>query len=773
MKLVQKFLLTCYKSTFLWFFCFASLAFAAPSEMSSLSPEKVVLQLRWKHQFQFAGFYAAVHKGFYEREGLQVEIRELEPDGDAVAAVASGKANFGVGLSSLILNRAAGLPLVVLGPMFQHSPLEALVRADSGISGPRDFVGRRIAFPPDRKVELAEILGTVFAEGVSLQKMKLEPFPPGMEFRHLEFLWDKGADVVSVYSTEFSPRQLANLRQQGKDLRLISPRQYGIDFYGDTLFTSEDEVRSHFARSEAFLRASAEGWQYAMQHPEEVADLILNQYSNRLSREELLAEATSMQPLIDADLVAIGHSNPGRWQHIVNTYKALGFLDSKFSLKGFLFSEYHDERELADARSKNIMLIVLISALVFAGIMLAVTDLFRRQVSRSVEKLRESESRVQGVMDNVREMEKKYRELYEGITDPFVSVAFDGKLREFNSAFCELLGYSRDEVAVLTYHQLTPPEWHEAEAKIVSDQVLVRGYSDVYEKEYMRKDGMVVPVELKVFLIRDSVGNPVSMWSIVRDISVRKSIEKNLVDAKSAAEKACVAKSEFLANMSHEIRTPLNGVMGALQILEGTGLSAEQRTLLHVASVSAENLLSLLNDVLDLAKLEAGRLQMVSEGFSLQSVLSEVVEMFSLEMRKKGVQYNVDISRDIPAVLVGDSIRMKQVLMNLVGNAVKFTQAGRVQVVVRQTASHSSGVSVLISVSDTGIGIDPELLGEIFKPFTQADSSINRRFGGTGLGLSICQRIADLLGGRIWAESELGRGSTFHFSTKLGLVEKR
>ena len=355
----------------------------------------------------------------------------------------------------------------------------------------------------------------------------------------------------------------------------------------------------------------------------------------------------------------------------------------------------------------------------------------------------------------LRAKENRFRALVEHATDAFYLLATDGTIRDVNRQACASLGYEHHELIGKTVADIDADV--DAAAIALNIARLDAGETVTIYSRHRRKDGSLFPVESRTRPFRQD--GELFGVCLVRDVTEQRQVEATLRAAKEAADEANRAKSEFLATMSHEIRTPMNGILGFAEILLDTPLSAEQRGYVQTITSSGETLLTLINDILDLSKIEAGRVGLEEVSFDLWAVLADVVELMKPRADEKGLVMSLAPSNALPALMHGDPVRVRQVLLNLIGNALKFTESGTVAV----TAGRLGAGFVRVSVADTGIGIEPAALPKLFQRFSQADASTTRRFGGTGLGLAICKRLVELMGGAIGVESRPGEGSTFWF----------
>jgi PAS domain S-box-containing protein len=366
----------------------------------------------------------------------------------------------------------------------------------------------------------------------------------------------------------------------------------------------------------------------------------------------------------------------------------------------------------------------------------------------------------------LRDSEALYHSLVETIPMNLFRKDLASRFTFGNKLFCEELGRALEEIVGKTDFDFFPralaEKYRQDDLKVIQSRTV---FEDI--EEHRKPDGNTIYVQVLKTPVQDARGNVIGTQCIFWDVTARKEADQALRAAKEAAESANRFKSEFLAAMSHEIRTPMNGVLGMTDLALDTELTAEQREYLTLAKASAESLLTVINDILDFSKVEAGKLQLDRVAFLLRESLGDTMKALALRAQQKGLELAYRIAPDVPDALIGDAGRLRQVLINLVGNAIKFTECGEVVVDIRADELAPDAVDLHFAVRDTGVGIPAPKQDSIFRPFEQVDASTTRRYGGTGLGLSISARLVALMGGRIWVESEAGQGATFHFTARL------
>lgn len=461
--------------------------------------------------------------------------------------------------------------------------------------------------------------------------------------------------------------------------------------------------------------------------------------------------------------LALAHTGEGgfdveanRWFEAA-TRRIQRFQEIEDLLEKELLAAIESERQTA----RYVFWLYGMGVVVLLATILAMIVSTMRHATRNLLMAREITERKR-VESTLKKNENRFRSIYEGLPMGYQSLDAQGRIIDVNKVWEKIVGYGQHEVLGKPFLALLTDA--SVEQFLESFQALKHQDGENYlELEVLQRDGETMFISVESSVDQDEWGQFKQVHCILSDITERRRLGEQLRKAKEKAEEMSRIKSRFLATMSHEIRTPLNAVIGLNEHLLDTEENAVRRRYLELAKKGGENLLALINDILDLSKIEANQMILERMSFPLSDLVRKTASMVEHQCLEKGIGLVVTLAPDLPSHTIGDPQRLTQILLNLLGNAIKFTEMGEVTVKVQR----GEGEEILFVLSDTGIGIPKEKWKSIFEPFTQADNSSTRRFGGTGLGLDICRRLVELMGGRIWVKSEVNVGSQFHFTSPL------
>jgi len=719
------------------FFSFLALLLLLLCPFSAAANEKVRLQLRWQHHFQFAGYYAAKAQGYYQAAGLDVEFIPATAGVDPIQNVLDGKAEFGVGSSDLLLRREQGAPVVVLAVIFQHSPLALMSLKQNGAECIHHLTGSKIMIAPGSP----ELQAYLRNEGIATDQCPLQT--PRF---HGEDLLAGTADAVSTHVIgEAFP-----LSKSGQGYNIYSPRSVGIDFYGDNLFTTERQIRLKPKMVKAFRAASLKGWQYAMKHQEDMVRLIHSRYSHGHTFEHLRFEARQMEPLLQASLVEIGHMNPARWHHIAEVYAGLGLMKPNFNFKGFLYDPNPPPQDLG----------WIYASLAAALSLVLIATVIAIRFSRLSTALKNTLADYKQVGDALQESDSLYRSILHASPDGIMITDAKGGIRMVSPAGVTMFGYEREEALlgrnVLEF--ISPEDVERAAANIL--HVLQGSFPGVGDYRAMRADGTKYDIETKGQFILNGEGQPANIVFVIRDISERKQANSHCL----------AAMGEMICAIAHQWRQPL-ATLG--MIVQRTHAVGGMQTLtadyLDEFKISAMRQIKYMSDTIEEFR-GFYRPEKQKIPFSPLTCINDAVKILEPQLANSNIAVDVN-NRGCEGQLVdGFPNEFKQVILNLLGNArdaileCRSTKedAGQGRISV-QINVHEDNV-MNIDVSDNGCGIADDIASRVLEPyFTTKEKS-----GGTGLGLYMSRMLVEKSLGGVLRPIQCHEGATFRIELPLG-----
>ncbi len=690
--------------------------------------DAVRLQLKWHHQFQFAGYYAAVEKGFYHNAGLDVTLVEGGPNVDFVDEVVFNRAEFGVEVPSLVVRRSEGKPVVVLACIFQHSPIALFSLAESQIRSPQDLEGRRVML---RAESDANTMGMILDAG--LDPTTVDILPHSFDWQDLE---DEKVDAISGYITAFG----AVAQAQGLDVRTLRPRDYGYDFYGDCLFTSDRQVEHHATRVEAFRSASLMGWRYAIDNPTEIAELIHREYAPDRSVKDLLREAELMQPMLQHDLVELGHSHAGRWARIASTYARLGLLGEAPPLEGLLYE--------GPPRSQRwLYLLGVLLALVVIGI--GIVWIWNRQLKRAV---RTSTTSLRG-------QQEEHERLVDNLNGAFIyRHDLNGVFQYVSRSVTDVLGYEVAEFQAHFGKYLT--DHPDNEAVYQSTALSAAGVrQSPYDVHIRHKNGGTRWLEVSEVPVWDG-GEVIAVEGVAFDATARKEAEthREALEVQLFQSQKLEAVGTLAGGVAHDMNNVLAVVLGLGSLLESTRQPGDPELPdIQAIVAAARRGKAMVENLLGFARKGKYRKERVSPN----AIVHDVVEMLAYSLPKK-VSLTTALADQLLAVEC-DSAQIGQSLMNLCLNAndalngkgTITISTSNVVLAANDIVGLEPGHYAKLRVSDDGPGMTRETLRKAFEPFfTTKDLG-----KGTGLGLSMAYGVVQNHGGSIDIESSPGEGT--------------
>lgn len=719
-----------------WLVCFSFLLCSTQTHAAE-TLDKIVVQLPWHHQFQFAGYYAALEQGYYQDAGFDVLLESGNPERIPVAEVLSGRAQYGVARSELLLHRLKGKPVVAIAAVFQHSAVILLARDDSGINSPQDMIGRRIMLLEGDNA--AEYKALFQRAGISLDQINVMP-----SSYNVNDLIQGNTDVFNAYSTN----EPFFMEEQRIPYSIIRPSDYGIQFYGDTLFTSENELATNPERVKAFRAASIRGWQYALSHHEEVIELLINKYKVTKNKSHLRYEANAIAELILPEIVEIGHMLPERWEHMANIFVDLGMADAGYSLDGFIYDP-NPERDL-----KRVYLMFGVTFVVLAllgSIAIALFIFNRRMANEIMERKLVEKSLKKAALEWSTAMDASEDIIY--LLDP------DRHLLQANKFFYLMTGGNPQSAIGQHIERIIHPEGEVVPCPVCVAQNEKRDEVIIMNADHPHNP-LGKPLEVTIKVVRDDGGQPISILMRLHDLSDQKRIEEELFQAHKME-----AIGTLAGGIAHDFNNILAAIIGYSEIIkESIPADSSAREDIEKVLKASKRAADLVKQILTFGRKSDQKM----EPLSLHLICKEALKMMRASLPTT-IEIQENIDNDCGKVMA-DATNIHQIIVNLCTNALHSMEDEKGVLSVslfRKEISDadltgapnvSAGPFIVLKVSDTGHGMDQKTIERIFDPF-YTTKEVGK---GTGLGLAVTYGIVQDHHGFIRVKSQPGQGTIFY-----------
>ena len=733
-------------SSFLIFTVIVSSCIFSYTQIKAQEPAKITLQLKWLHQFQFAGYYASQQKGFFKEAGLEVVLIEGNPQTPPVAAVLEGNADFGVTGSDIINYHIDKKPVVVISAIFQHSPYVFVTLASNKINSATDLAGKKVMASRDQGWSLLKAL--FLREGVQLSKINVVPHT----WNNQDLINGK-VDAITAYSTV----EPMLIRKMGYEVKVIRPIDYGIDFYGDLLFTTRTMADKEPDKVERFNKACLKGWKYAMTHPSEIADYILTLPGVRergITKKDLINEANEMQKLILPDLVEIGHINPGRWQTMLELYKELGISGQNVSLDGFLFQNTSDKKVL--------YFDILIYILIIAASLFIIAIIWNWQLRKIVFK------KTIALQKEIIVRKGAEQRLELAIEAAGLGI-WDWNLltnkTSYDKNFIRYLGYDPEEfLKDYPWLELVHPEDQDMVTEI-TDGLIEGKYSSnslAYRVKTKQGSWKWILSFTKVVSFRED-GKAGNMIGTHLDIDFIKEKEIELENTTKELRKTNSELQKFAYITSHNLRAPVVNLRSLTEMQVEDNLSPElNEEITHKIHYCVKQLDSTLADLIEIVASKSGN-HVNKEDLNLQTELDLIVRSIEKQVNESDARIETNFSA-IKNIHFPKRF-LHSILINLLTNAIKYRSDKRKLVITLKTRVKKD--CTVLYFSDNGLGMDMNKFGnKIFGLYQRFHSKID----GKGLGLYIVKSQIESMDGKIEVESMPEVGTTFEISFKNPVI---